>query len=161
MKNPILLILLFIAGLGACKKDNTEESIINDLEQANQLRQNSDTLSIDNKTIFLTTYVSRDFMPVAEENGSPLAGTNSITELDSIALTNAFVLKKQYIIYGDEIWTKEYSDIQNEPKHILTGTTFGGPKWGPNVLVDIVCEFEYNGERLQIIAKSQKIKATY
>lgn len=99
-------------------------------------------------------------MPIAEENGSEMICVNKLTEVDGIPILNTITLKKQYVIKGNEIWTADYSEINNNIDFILEGVVRDGPKWGPDIEVDVVCEFENSGMTHRIMAKSQLINKT-
>ena len=153
------MIPIILFGLYSCKKNKVEGKIINDPEFAEELRQSNDTLTIGDNTLVLKTDLWRDFFPPAEENGSPMVTINKITDIDSVTLQSTINLKKQYVLKEDEIWTADYSEVK-ENDFILEGIVRDGPKWGPNIEVDVVCEFENSGIIYRIISKSQLINAT-
>lgn len=160
MKKITLILLTIVFVLSSCEKDKIEGKIKNDPEFAQELRESHENISIVNKTLVLTTYLWRDFMPIAEENGSKMMCVNKLTEVDSIPILSTIELKKLYIIKGNEIWTAEYSEIRNSIDFIVEGVVRDGPKWGPNVEVDVVCEFENSRTTHRILAKSQLINKT-
>lgn len=160
MKNIILIILALVVVLGSCKKEKDEGNIKNDSSFAEELRSSPENISLGNNNLILTTYLWRDFMPPSEEDGSKMMCINKLTEVDSIPILNTITLKKQYVIKGNEIWTAEYSDIKIGNEHILEGVVRDGPKWGPDIEVDVVCEFEDSGTMHRILAKSQWINKT-
>ena len=160
MKKVTLIILTFVFGLSSCEKEKNEEKIKNDPDFAQELRTSPENISIGNNTLILTTYLWRDFMPIAEENGSKMICVNKLTEVDSIPILSTIKLKKQFVIKGDEIWTADYSETSNSVDFILEGVVRDGPKWGPNIEVDVVCEFENSGATHRILAKSQLINKT-
>ncbi len=155
----IVLAILFI-GLVSCKKEKINGKIKTDSKFASELKSSPENITIGNNTYLLTTYLWRDFMPVAEENGSPMMCINSLTEKDSLTITNSIELKKQYIIKGNEIWTADYSEIKIPNNYTIEGVVGEGPKWGPNINVDVVCEFKISGTTYRILAKSQEITST-
>ena len=160
MKKITFIILIIVLGLSSCEKEKIEGKIKNDPEFAQELRESPENISIGNNNLVLTTYLWRDFMPIAEENGSKMMCVNKLTEVDSIPILTSIVLTKQYVTKGNEIWTAEYSEIRNSIDFILEGVVRDGPKWGPNVEVDVVCEFENSGTTHRILAKSQLINKT-
>lgn len=160
MKNIILIILPLVVGLISCQKEEIEGNIKNDPVFAEELRSSPENITIGNNNLILTTYLWRDFMPIAEENGSEMICVNKLTEVDGIPILNTIILKKQYVIKGNEIWTADYSEINNNIDFILEGVVRDGPKWGPDIEVDVVCEFENSGMTHRIMAKSQLINKT-
>lgn len=137
-----------------------EGKIKKDAAFADELRSSPEKINVGNNNLVLTTFLWRDFMPVAEKNGSPLYCINKLTDTDSTTISNDIFLKKQYVIKDNEIWTAEYSEIKESPEFILEGFIKNGPKWGPGITVDIICEFEIQGVTYRILAKSQLIIAT-
>jgi len=160
MKNLKIVSLIILLGIISCKKEKIDGKIKTDSEFASELKSSPENITIGNNTFFLTTYLWRDFMPVAEENGSPLTCVNSLTEKDSLSIASTIELKKQYVIKENEIWTANYSEISNPKDFVIEGVVREGPKWGPNITVDVVCEFESDGATYRILAKSQEINKT-
>jgi|SRR5690554_241548 len=155
----IVSLLLFI-GLISCNKEKVDGEIKTDPELASDLKSSPENIVLGNNEFVLTTYLWRDFMPIAEENGSPMMCINYLTEKDSLTITHSIKLKKQYVIKGNEIWTADYSEIKNPNDFTIEGVVREGPKWGPNINVDVICEFEVSGITYRILAKSQKIIKT-
>ena len=160
MKNLLLVTLTLIVGLSSCKKDNTEVIQKTDAKFANELRSSPETIIIGSNYLILSTYMWRDFMPIAEENGSKLFCNVKLKNVESSAILKSIKLKKLYVVKGDEIWTTSYSEITNSIDSVWEGLAKGGPKWGPDIEVDVVCEFENAGAVYKILAKSQWINKT-
>jgi len=160
MRKLNVILLILIIGLVSCKKEKINGKIKNDPEFASELKSTPENITIGNNTFFLTTYLWRDFMPIAEENGSPMICINFLTEKDSLSIPNTAELKKQYVVKGNEIWTADYSEIKKDKNFIIEGVVREGPKWGPNITVDVVCEFELSGTSYRVLAKSQNINRT-
>ncbi len=152
----ILLLSLFI-GLTSCneKDDNTIADF------ATELRQNDEIIVTNENTFILTSYLWRDFMPIAEENGSSLMCVVHLIEQDSLNLPNSLELRKIYIINGNTVWNSDIEGITKENNYKIRGGVGEGPKWGPNIEVDVVCEFTIEEKIYRILLKSQKIEATY
>lgn len=149
-----ILVSLLIFG---CKEDN--DGFDNPL-LASQLKLSKDTLLIGENTLALTTYVYRDFMPVAEEDGSAMLSACKIADVDSIPFSSPLSLKKQYVINGDLVWVTEIGEISTPSSFEQEGVSRGGPKWGPEINVDVVCEFSNQGTIYRIIARDQEIHRT-
>jgi len=160
MSNPILIILTLLLGLSVCQKEKVEDRIKNDPKFAEELRQSPDSITIANNKLVLSTYLWRDLMPISEENGSKMICINKVTEVDKIPILPNIILKKQYVILGNEIWTADYLEIRKISDFIIEGIVRDGPKWGPSIEVDVVCEFDYDGTTYRILSKSQLIGRT-
>ncbi len=155
----IVSLLLFI-GLISCNKEKIDGKIKTDPQLEAELKSSPENIVLGNNEFVLTTYLSRDFMPIAEENGSPMMCLNTLTEKDSLTISHSIELKKQYVIKGNEIWTADYSEIKKPNDYTFEGFVREGPKWGPNINVDVVCEFEISGTTYRVLAKSQEINKT-
>ncbi len=161
MKKITLIIVAIFIGLCSCKKGLIKGMIIKDNGFALELRASPEKLLIGNNTLVLSTYLWRDFMPIAEENGSKMICINHLTEVDSIPILSTIKLKKQFVIKGNEIWKANYGEVNNYGTYKLEGVVRNGPKWGPDIEVDVVCEFENSGVTYRILAKSQLIDKTF
>ncbi|GEM_PF-902250 len=160
MKNTLLILIPLCLIISACNKEKYGGEVTNDPVFAQVLKSAPEHLTADNLNFELRTSLWRDFMPVAEENGSPLMAVNELIEMDSLAISEVVKLKKQYVIHEHKIWTTTYSYMKQVDDHVLNGGAKGGPKWGPGIAVDVVCEFEIAGQRYRILAKSQPIEGT-
>jgi len=160
MKNYILITFAVLVGICSCKKEKIEGKIKNDSKFAAELRSSPENILIGNNNLMLSTDLWRDFMPIAEENGKKMICINKLMESDSIPIPSTIILKKQYVIKGNEIWTANYAEIRKSSDFIVEGVVRDGPKWGPDLEVDVVCEFENSGTTYRILAKSQLIKKT-
>jgi hypothetical protein len=160
MKSITFITMTLAIGFTSCQKEKIEGKIKYDPKFAQELRSSPESLAIGNNKLILTTYLWRDFMPIAEEDGSKMICVNKLTEIDSLPILTTITLKKQYLIKGNEIWTAEYIETIKNPDHILEGIVRDGPKWGPNIEVDVVAEFDNAGTTHRILAKSQLIHKT-
>ncbi len=160
MKNLLLITLTLIVALSSCKKDEAEETIKPDPKLAQELRSSPETVMIGSNYLMLTTYLWRDFMPIAEEGGSKLFCNSMLTDVDNVGISNSITLSRLYVIKGDEIWKTSFSKTIKNIAYILEGKATGGPKWGPDIEVDVVCEFQNAGTTYRILAKSQWITKT-
>lgn len=162
MKNYLVFLVLIVTGLYSCEKEETKGAEIkNDPALAAQLKASPETIAIGNNSLLLETYLWRDFMPDGNTEGSFLLCVNKLTGDAGTAIPEAISLKKQYVIKGDEIWIAGYSEVRNSPVNVLEGVVRDGPEWGPDINVDVVCEFERAGQTFRVLAKLQKIHATY
>lgn len=159
MKNILLTLIAFI-GLSSCKKDTIENNIKNDPKFATELQLSPESVKLDDHNLVLTPYLWRDFMPISEEDGNKMVCSNKLTESNGMTIPNTIVLKKQYLIKDNDIWTANYNEVRRTTAFIVEGIVRNGPKWGPNIRVDVVCEFEVNGKTYRILAESQLINRT-
>ena len=161
MVNRFVAILIIIISLNSCKKDQLNGNTQTNAALADSLRLSPFAAQIDNDSLFLSTYVWRNFMPGIGKDGSGLYCSNQLTYKDSLPIPSGLKLKTQYVINENQIWTNQHPEINYEQSSIIEGSVSGGPKWGPDIFVDVVCEFEIDNHTYRIIAKHQKINATY
>lgn len=159
MKKWFVLLMVVIA-LYSCQKDKVKGGVYNP-DFATELKSSPEQVNINENHLVLSTELWRDFMPIAEEEGSKMMCLNWLEDSNNLPLVSSLTLKKQYVINGDEVWGASYEDIHYKNDFTLEGRVGDGPKWGPDIAVDVVCEFENNGTTYRIIAKSQMIGATY
>ncbi len=130
MKNTLLILISLCLTLSACNKEKYDGEVTNDPVFAQVLKSAPEQLTLDNLNFELRTSLWRDFMPVAEEDGSPLMSVNDLVEKDSLAISGEVELKKLYVIQEHKIWTTTYTNIEQVADHVLTGGAKGGPKMG-------------------------------
>ena len=152
-KSFFIITLVLIAF--SCKKEtkNTPSEFINTLENSPEV------ITVGNNSLSLGMYLNRDFMPICEEDGRPLFCIAELKNSLNLDLNETIQLKKIYVIDGEKVWSKAITET-NMSFTAVTGMAADGPKWGPDIDVDVVCEFVYNGTLRRIIAKNQHIEMT-
>lgn len=160
MISRVSMVLIILLAFYSCTKDKIDGSIQTDTAFADSLRASPAGVQIDSDSLLLTTDVWRDFMPEIGKNGSGLYCANQLIYKDSLPIPSGLKLKNQYVINGNQIWTNQHPEISNEEPFTIRGVISDGPRWGPDIFVDVVCEFEIENKTYRIIAKQQKIDAT-
>jgi len=138
MKKYFLIIVMALSFL-SCDK----ESVI-DNERILQIRKNAvETLTIGSSSFVLDAYLWRDFMPISPENGKPMISINWLVSTDFVKIPENISMVKQYVFFEDEIWVANYENeapTPSLPEYKLERISRNGPKWGPNVYVDIISQ---------------------
>lgn len=155
-----LVIILFFT-LISCEKESQSGNVLVNPSLANQLMQSADTVYINNNALVLTSYTYRDFMPIAEENGSDMRSSVKLSDADSTAIAGVVELKRNFVIYNNKIWIAPYKNPHRNTDYQVSATVTEGPKWGPDVSVDLVCEFEIDQVTYRVIDRNINIEATY
>lgn len=161
MVSRFAIVLLFLLAMNSCKKDQINGNTQTNPALADTLRLGPSAIRIGNDSLFLSTYVWRNFMPGIGKNGSGLYCSNQLFYKDSLPIPSGLKLKTQYVINANQVWTDQHPDIDNDLPSRTTATISNGPKWEPNIFVDVVCEFELNNHTYKIVARGQIINATY
>jgi ATP sulfurylase len=159
IKTYVLVSLFLSALIGCSKEDNLEEDL-----QANQIEAlltSPEMLNIDNYLLKVESDIWRDFMPPSDSSGRALTARVLLSERNQRTLDNSLQLEKIYLINKTELWSKSFDTFDNSSPYQVTGTARNGPKWGPNITVDLICEFSFKGESYRLLAKDQEIFATY
>lgn len=156
-----VFIAIFSLFASCNKNEDTLPSgnVVNDSELAAELLKSPVSVLTDNKIIKISNYLWRDFMPISEENGSSLRCVSTLRNSDSSVISQSLKLKKLYVINESEIWITEFSEINTYEKYV-SGFAGNGPKWGPYIAVDVVCEFENSGNLYRIKSTSELINRT-
>ena len=152
------LILLLFFSL-ACSKPKDQNNTTSPTISA--LLNSPTSLVIGNNLLRLEGYYYRDFMPPSEPNGSSLIAICQVKDNSGAALSDSIELLKVYMIYQNELWKADFTNIHWINPNGVEGLANNGPKWGPDVLVDVVCEFRSNGTLYRLLAKEQEINATF
>ncbi len=136
MKKIAILLVLGVFLTASCEKDQGNES--------SQIRKKAvDTLIIGSNTFVLDAYLWRDFMPVSPKNGKPMISINWLVSTDLTKIPENISMIKQYVFFGDEVWEAEYENeapSPSLPEYKLERISRNGPKWGPNINVDVISQ---------------------
>lgn len=147
-----LAIVLAVSACNNVKKEDPDSAIA--------LRLSPQTISLGEHTLTLEAFLWRDFMPMTPPGGSELRSVVKVSKQGIGDLDITPELLYQYVIYGDEVWKAAIESVHHYPDRI-EGFSGGGPKWGPDVLVDVVVELKYDGNTYRVLAKDQGITATH
>ena len=137
----VFILLIIISLQTACEKDGIQ-NVKKDMDLILELNNKaSNVITIDSHTYFLDAYLWRDFMPISPPNGKSLVSINWLISSDSISIPVNFEMKQQYVIYNDSIWIADYeNEKHSSPAYKIEKVSRNGPKWGPNIYVDIVAK---------------------
>tara|TARA_R110002050_G_scaffold69210_2_gene149767 strand:+ start:21785 stop:22273 length:489 start_codon:yes stop_codon:yes gene_type:complete len=159
LKSYFVLSLL-ISSLFACeKKEESQPSI--EANKIAALLASPEMINLNNYLLKIESDIWRNFMPPIDSNGSALMAQVVLSERNQRTLNNSVQLRKVYLIKQDELWSKSFDSSDSSSPYQVSGMVRNGPTWGPNIKVDLVCEFTFAGEVYRLLAKDQEIYATY
>ena len=117
----------------------------------------------DGKTLTLATFLWRDFMPPAPADGRPLQGVLRIVTHDGSAVGTAVAMDTSWVIYNAEVGAAAVEPRPRaETASHLEVVVRNGPKWGPDVTVDVVVRLRDSaGSMFLLRAANQTIGATW
>jgi len=161
VRNIVFLSLLL---LGSCEKPE-EPTISRDPVLLNNLYSSSiDTLRIETKKYFLTSYLHRDFMPMYSIKAKhPLTASVELIDFDSTEISTDLDISKLYVIDSNLIWIstpKAISQINYYYK--ILKVSIDGPEWETGIHVDVVAEIlnTKTKNKSLLIKKHQYIERT-
>ncbi|MDA9898308.1 hypothetical protein N9D69_01915 [Flavobacteriales bacterium] len=152
MKTYIVIFTTLILLISCEKEDFNEGNIRIDKELIMQLNSKSyDTLIIESNKLVLDAYLWRDFMPISPPDGKTMISINWLRDIDSTEILDNIGLIEQYVIYNDSIWIAEYENETSttQPDYKIKKRSREGPKWGPNICVDVIskiCDSNSNND---------------
>lgn len=164
MKKNFIIIasLVFIA---SCTLFGDKEEYPGDIP-IQELLAAPETLYIDNQPFLLRTYMWRDFQPISPPNGKPLIAIFWVYSADSTQIPEYLTANAAWIINEDKIWYTKLTGEAAPPSHLqpyeLYEVARNGPKWGPDIEVDVVVQLQNNkdGSKHLIRASNQFIGRT-
>jgi len=129
--------VIFINGVQVyCYNDEIDE------EQISRIKEKAvDTLVIGSNSFKLDAYLWRDFMPISPADGKPMISINWLVSTDLAKIPENISMVKQYVFYEDKIWVADYENeapAPSLPEYKLERISRNGPKWGPNIYVDVI-----------------------
>jgi hypothetical protein len=159
--NTILILLLalipaafpcegFPARMGQAK-ENLSISI-------NDLRKAPTAVVLDGRSLSLSTYLWRDFMPSIPSmtDGKPMIAVIKVATSDKKSFPNGVRIDHAWVLFGEQMWeTSDFREQLAGPSNnknsnekwincpdspVCEAVARGGPKWGPGVFVDVVVQ---------------------
>jgi hypothetical protein len=125
----------FVAALVGCGVTSTAPSDVS----RGQLASAPTRVVSDGVGLTLTAFLTRDFMPISPPDGKPLGGVLRIQTENGTPVPAGIIVSASWILFNSETWS---TSVEQRPR-AETGPNYevvvrDGPKWGPDVMVDIV-----------------------
>lgn len=137
MKTCILSLMLFIV-IGCSDFGVTVPPDI----PINQLLASPDTITVEGRKLYLSTYMWRDFQPISPPNGKPLIAIIYVTATDTAKLPNSISADAVWIVFNNQVWKSWFTNEQIASSELrpnrIVKIAREGPKWGPHVNVDVI-----------------------
>jgi len=116
-----------------------------------ELRTAPTTVTIAGATVELQAALWRNFQPIAPPDGAPL--------IVSVRLPQSTLsVDRIWVLFGDQIFSGTPEQTRGAAEWVLRD----GPKWGPNVTVDVVVRVGAHGNSTQLLrAAGQPINAVF
>jgi hypothetical protein len=117
----------------------------------------------DGQGLTLTAFLSRDFMPISPPDGKPLGGVLRIKTDDRSPVPASVSVDTSWVIHDTDVWSttvEQRPRVETAPDYEVIARN--GPKWGPNVTVDVVVRLrDSNGHMFLLRAPGQTIIGTW
>jgi hypothetical protein len=127
-------------------------------------RSAPEIVTIGGQAITLAAALWRDFMPISPQDGKPLIAVFTATTVRGQAFPAGVTADRAWVFLGTDTWeTSVTSEQQTAPgASSLVVVAHEGPKWGPNVDVDVAIRLRDSAGTLYLLqAKRLTITATY
>ncbi|CAN5824816.1 hypothetical protein BH11GEM1_BH11GEM1_17320 [soil metagenome] len=153
-----LLLLLLVVAAGGCSATRMTAPV-----PTGDLRAAPVTVMVGQQALVLVPSLWRDFQPISPPDGKPLVAVLRVKANDGAALASTFHVDGAWVIYGAEVWTASVGEekLASPSPVYYEVVARDGPKWGPNVSVDVVVRIrEPSGSSKLLRAAAQLIQRT-
>ena len=140
-----VISLIFLLGLvcaGGCSDDGGLRPPIMPVPDVpiEELSNAPVMLEIGGYSFELETYLWRDFMPISPPDGKPLISLIHVVEMNQEKIPEGFSAEYLWVLNDGKIWATTFSDETRPPSpdYMQERVARNGPKWGPNIKVDVV-----------------------
>jgi hypothetical protein len=137
-----------LTGCGGSKDTGISFSptVTTNAAMASRLRGAGETVTLSSgQVLVLTPYLWWDFQPVSPVDGKPLLASFRVRTADDTPLPEGVTIDAAWVIYGNEVWSSQPALEYAPPAGSSGSSGFevmsrNGPKWGPNVAVDVIVQ---------------------
>ncbi len=158
------IAFLGVLALTGCTASNGPWVVrLEDLPEGADIVSAPDQVEVASRQYILETYLWRDFMPISPPDGKPLIAKATILATDLQPFPSDLDADRLYVINGEEAWVVDLPARQGPllPDYQLKKIARDGPKWGPDVTVDVVVRLvEPGGSEYLLRAVDQMIWRT-
>jgi hypothetical protein len=128
------------------------------------LRAAPEKIEINGTEYTLETDLWRDFMPISPPDGGPLVALIKVRTPGETAISAKIDATRLWVVKGVEIWETELASWEGSTiGDTLEKVGWNGPKWGPEITVDVVVRIIdlESGKSYLLKASNQDIIGTY
>ena len=146
-----LIILQFLITI-CCAKYSTDE-----------LLATPEAIVINGREYILESYLWRDFQPICPPDGEPLIGVIFVIATDSLQFPSALDANYVWVIKDNDVWDTELINCESpygQEYKLKKRTKESGPKWGPEIYVDVVVQLVDDDSTYLLRASNQYIIRT-
>ena len=151
------ILLIAVVALSACEARTPLSPA-----GSGELRTAPTSILVEGRTLTLRATLWRDFMPISPPDGKPLAAALQV-QSSSGTVPTSLRAAVVYVVLGGDVWTtaalEERSRTETAPAYEVVARD--GPKWGPDVNVDVVVRLTDGSRSWLLRAPHQRISATF
>jgi hypothetical protein len=153
-------ICAFALGMAAC----SGQTPTSPAPVASQIATAPTQVAVSGKQLRLTANLWRDFMPISPPDGKPLVAILQIRTDDASPVPAAVSADMVWVIHGGDLWSttphEDRARAETSPRYEVVARD--GPKWGPDVSVDVVVRLRDGSGRSYLLrAPMQMIGKTF
>jgi hypothetical protein len=146
----------------------------------NELRKAPAKVVLDGRSLSLSAYVWRDFMPSVQSmiDGKPMIAVFKVATSDKKSFPSGIRIERAWVLFGEQMWeTSDFREQIGGPANnkdssekwincsdatVCEAVARGGPKWGPGVFVDVVVRLsDREGRQHLLQAPKQYVQRTH
>lgn len=120
-----------------------------------------DTLNVETSRLVLDVFLNRDYEPPSPQDGRRMTANVTLRDVDERELALEINDPVLAVVSGSSMWTVELeeSPFDSHFPYELDYQAGSGPKWGPQIHVDVVMGFRIgNGAPQRVIARHVLIR---
>lgn len=103
----------------------------------------------------------RDFMPIGPVEGSPLMAFIRVRTDDAGPFPAEVVVERITVRHGADVWTELVKERRSSAQDAQEVVIRGGPRWGPEVNVDVLHLRDAEGREHRLRAMGVRIDGTF
>jgi hypothetical protein len=145
----------------------------------NDLRKAPTEVVLEGRSLSLSTYLWRDFMPGIAPmiDGKPMIAVLKVATSDKKSFPSGVRIDRAWVLFGEQMWeTSEFREQSEDPTNnkdsneswvncpdspVCEAVARGGPKWGPGIFVDVVVQLtDREGRHYLLQARKQYVNRT-
>lgn len=117
---------------------------------------------LDGHDLTLEAYLWRDFQSISPPDGKPLVAVLRVKTADGRPFPASVTADQVSVVYGDQVWTAPaHQEQPSSQPAVLEVVARNGPRWGPDVTVDVVVRLRGpGGSEFLLRAANQPIHRT-
>jgi len=136
MRSALTLSAWFLAGCFTGCKEGISPNVA---PVPPHVRSAAERVVVGGATVWLETFLWRDFQPVSPPNGEPLIAILRVRTVNGAAISPTAKADSVWIINGETAWVAQVmQEYPTADTTYLEVVARGGPKWGPGIRVDVV-----------------------